>query len=173
MPEVIDLYNNARQFVRTAERRAQLQTGENKLSVHVWFMNSEGKFLLQQRVASAKKFPNMWGQTGGGAQSGESSWDCCVRESIEELGISPDINKSIWIGTFKRPFDFVDVWLVYDDTLLSELVLQPTEVQSAKWVSLDEISAMQKDGTFIPSITPGLDMIKNYLNMEKLFKQTT
>lgn len=128
---------------------------------------------MQQRVASAKKFPNLWGQTGGNAQSGESSWNCCVRESIEELGISPDINKSIWIGTFKRHFDFVDVWLVYDDTLLSGLVLQPTEVQSAKWVSLDEISAMQKDGTFIPSITPGLDMIKNYLNMEKLFKQTT
>lgn len=128
---------------------------------------------MQQRMASAKKFPNLWGQTGGDVQSGESSWNCCVRESIEELGISPDINKSIWIGTFKRHFDFVDVWLVYDDTLLSGLVLQPTEVQSAKWVSLDEISAMQKDGTFIPSITPGLDMIKNYLNMEKLFKQTT
>lgn len=172
MPEIIDLYNNARQFVRTAERGTPIQTGENKLSVHVWFMNSEGQFLLQQRVASAKKFPNMWGQTGGGAQSGESSWDCCVRESIEELGISPDINKSIWIGTFKRPIDFVDVWLVYDNTQLSELVLQPTEVQNAKWVSLDEISAMQKDGTFIPSIIPGLDMIKNYLNMAKLFKQT-
>lgn len=170
---MIDLYNNARQFVRTAERRASIQTGENKLSVHVWFMNSEGKFLLQQRVDSAKKFPNMWGQTGGGAQSGENSWDCCVRESIEEVGISPEINKSIWIGTFKRPIDFVDVWLVYDNTQLSELVLQPTEVQSAKWASLDEISAMQKAGTFIPSIIPGLDMIRNYLNMEKLFKQTT
>jgi len=173
MPEMIDLYNNARQFIRTTERGTPIQTGENKISVHVWFINSEGNFLLQQRVASAKKFPNMWGQTGGGAQSGESSWDCCVRESIEELGISPDINKSIWIGTFKRPIDFVDVWLVYDNTQLSELVLQPTEVQSARWVSLDDISAMQKDGTFIPSITPGLDMIKNYLNMEKLFKQTT
>lgn len=171
MSEIIDLYDNTRRFVRTAERSSKIHPGENKLSVHVWFLNSKGQFLLQQRVASAKKFPNMWGQTGGGARTGESSWQCCVRESIEELGITPDPKKSIWVGTFKRPLDFVDVWLVYNDTLLDKMTLQLDEVKDVKWASLAEIEQMQSNGTFIPSILPGLEIVKNYLNMERMYKQ--
>ena len=84
MSEIIDLYDNARRFVTTAKRRAPIPDGLNKLSVHVWFVNSHGQFLLQQRLPTSKKFPNMWGQTGGGAIAGESGWDCCVRESTED-----------------------------------------------------------------------------------------
>lgn len=173
MTEIIDLYDNARRFVRTAARTSNPHPGENKLSVHVWILNLSGQFLLQQRVASAKKFPNMWGQTGGGARAGESSWDCCVRETREELGISPDPKKSIWVGTFKRPMDFVDVWLVYHDVALGELTLQPDEVQDVKWATLSEIEQMRRAGTFIPSILPGLEILRNYLNMEQLYQQHT
>lgn len=172
MPEIIDLYNNARQLASSAERKEPVPDGLNKISVHIWFINSQGEFLLQQRLPSAKKFPNMWGQTGGGAQTGESSWDACCRESIEELGITPEIDKSIWIGTFKRPKDFVDVWLVYCDVDINDLKLQPDEVQNAKWASINEIEQMQKDGTFIPSILPGLNMIKSYFDMIKLFNKS-
>ena len=73
MPEIIDLYNNARQLASSAECKEPVPDGLNKISVHIWFINSQGEFLLQQRLPSAKKFPNMWGQTGGGAQTGESS----------------------------------------------------------------------------------------------------
>lgn len=169
MSETIDLFNNCRFFVRTIEKGSIIRPGENKVSVHVWIMNSKSEFLLQQRTPFARKFPNMWSQTGGGAQSGETSWACCVRESLEEIGIQPDADSSIFIGTFKRPMDFVDVWLVYNDTPLSELSLQPEEVQNVKWASLEEIEEMQSDGVFIPYILPGLNMVKNYLSMEKLF----
>ncbi len=169
MPEIIDLYDNARQFVRSVERGADMPDNLNKISVHVWFINDNNEFLLQQRVATAKKFPNMWGQTGGGAQTGESSWDTCVRESVEELGLKPEIDKSVWVGTFKRPKDFVDVWLVYTDANINDLNLQPEEVQNAKWASLSDIEQMQKDGTFIPSILPGFQMVNSYLKMLKSF----
>ena len=128
-------------------------------------MNQRGQFLLQQRVASARKFPNMWGQTGGGAQSGEDSWQCCIRESVEELGIKPDLNNSVFIGTFKRPKDFVDVWLVHSDANLNDLKLQQDEVQSVKWVSRNEIKDMLNQGIFIPSILPGLQMVYAYVDM--------
>ena len=165
MAEIIDLYNNARQIVTTADRKQPIPDGLNKLSVHVWIMNKDGQFLLQQRVATAKKFPNMWGQTGGGAQSGEDSWQCCVRESVEELGLKPELEKSVWVGTFKRPKDFVDVWLVHSDINIKDLKLQTDEVQNAKWASSQDIKQMQKSGTFIPSILPGLQMIYSYLDM--------
>ena len=167
MTEIIDLYDNTRRLVCSAERGAEIPSNLNKISVHVWFVNNEKKFLLQQRVATAKKFPNMWGQTGGGAKTGESSWDTCVRESVEELGLMPDRNKSVWVGTFKRPKDFVDVWLVYADSDINDLKLQSSEVQNAKWASLKDIEQMQKNGTFIPSILPGFQMVKSYLEMQK------
>ncbi|MBR5904767.1 MAG: NUDIX domain-containing protein [Alphaproteobacteria bacterium] len=167
MPEIIDLYNNARQIVGSADRKSPIPNGLNKLSVHVWFINKFNQFLLQQRVATAKKFPNMWGQTGGGAIKGESSWDTCVRESVEELGIKPTIENSVLVGTFKRPSDFVDVWLVYADTDIKDLKLQESEVQNAKWATQQEIQQMQENGTFIPSIISGLQMVYNYINMTK------
>ena len=171
MAEIIDLYDNIRRFVCSVERGSEIPNNLNKISVHVWFINGKKEFLLQQRVASAKKFPNMWGQTGGGAQTGESSWDTCVRESVEELGLKPEIDKSVWVGTFKRPKDFVDVWLVYTDAKVSDLKFQPSEVQDAKWTSLSDIEQMQKEGTFIPSILPGFQMVKSYLEMQESFNK--
>ena len=165
--EIIDLYNNARQFVRTAEKHDPIPDGLNKVAVHIWVVNSKGEFLLQQRLATAKKLPNMWGQIGGGAQSGETSWDACVRECSEEMGLTPTLENSILVGTWKRLNDFVDVWLVYSDVNVNDLKLQPSEVQNAKWASRQDIEQMQQNGTFIPSILPGLQMVRNYLDALK------
>lgn len=102
---------------------------------------------------------------------GESSWQCCVRECGEELGITPDKTRAIWVGTFKRPFDFVDVWLVEQDFDIKNIRMQADEVQNVKWASLEEIDKMCAEKTFIPSILPGLEMIKNYYKMLVSFKQ--
>ena len=165
MPEIIDLYNNARQVITSAEKHSPVPAGLNKLSVHIWIINKQGQFLLQQRVANTKRFPNMWSQTGGGAQTGEDSWQCCVRESMEEIGLKPNLDNSVWVGTFKRPDIFIDVWLVHSDVKLSDLTLQPTEVQNVKWASVKDIEQMQTEGTFVPSILPGFKMVCAYLDM--------
>lgn len=170
MLEIIDLYNNARQIVGAADKKQPIPAGLNKLSTHVWIINSRGQFLLQQRVPSAKKFPNMWGQTGGTTQTGEDSWQCCVREAREELGITLDIEKSVWVGTFKRPNDFVDVWLIQSDVNISDLKLQPDEVQDVKWATDSEIQEMIDNGTFVPSILPGLKMVYSYFDLMKNYK---
>ena len=165
MPEINTLYNNLRNPVSTIERGQPIPDGLNKLSVHVWIVNDNGEFLLQQRMGTAKKFPNMWGQTGGGAIAGESSWDACVRETVEELGIMPAPEKSVLVGTIKRPMDFVDIWLVHSNATISELKPQASEVQAVKWATLAEIQHMQHDNEFIPSIVPGFNMVLNYQKM--------
>lgn len=165
MPEKNTLYDNLRHPVTTIERGQPIPNGLNKLSVHVWFVNNKDEFLLQQRVKTAKKFPNMWGQTGGGAIAGESSWDTCVRESIEELGIKPEPEKSVLVGTIKRPMDFVDIWMVYCNAKISDLKLQAEEVQNAKWATLTDIQNMQKNIEFVPSIVPSFNMVLNYIQM--------
>jgi len=165
MPEIIDLYDNARRIVKQSDKTLPVPSGLNRLYVHVWIMNKNGQFLLQQRVPTAKRSPNMWGHTGGGAQTGESSWDTCVRESFEELGLQLDINKSVWIGTFHRPTDFIDVWLVRNDVDISDLKLQRSEVQDVKWATREEIQQMQQNGAFVPPAIPGLNMVYSYLDM--------
>lgn len=162
MSERNTLYDNLRNLVTTIERGRPIPNGLNKLSVHVWIVNDNGEYLLQQRVNTAKKFPNMWGQTGGGAIAGESSWDACVRETVEELGLTPAPEKSVLVGTIKRPMDFVDIWLVHSNANISEIKPQASEVQSVKWATLADIQHMQNDNEFIPSIVPGFNMVLNY-----------
>ncbi|MBQ8513301.1 MAG: hypothetical protein IJ497_11850 [Clostridia bacterium] len=45
---------------------------------------------------------------------------------------------------------FDDIYLIEKNVVLSELHLQPEEVQAAKWADRDEILAMIDDGSFIP-----------------------
>ncbi len=165
MSEKNTLYDNRRNPVSTIERGQQIPNGLNKLSVHVWIVNDNGEYLLQQRMPTAKKFPNMWGTTGGGAIAGESSWDACVRETLEELGVTPVPEKSVLVGTIKRQMDFVDIWLVHSNTKISELKPQAGEVQSVKWATPADIQHMQNDNEFIPSIIPGFNMVLNYQRM--------
>ena len=165
MSEKNTLYDNLRNPVSIIERGQPIPSGLNKLSVHVWIVNDAGEYLLQQRMGTAKKFPNMWGQTGGGAIAGESSWDACVRETVEELGLTPDPKNSVLVGTIKRPMDFVDIWLVHSNANISELKPQASEVQSVKWTTLADIQHMQNTGEFIPSIVPGFNMVLNYQKM--------
>ena len=165
MAEKNTLYDNLRNPVAILERGQPIPSGLNKLSVHIWIVNDAGEYLLQQRVDTAKKFPNMWGQTGGGVIAGESSWDACVRETVEELGFKPVAEKSVLIGTIKRSLDFVDIWLVHSNVKISELKPQVNEVQAVKWAKLAEIMHLQSTGEFIPSIVPGFHMVLNYQKM--------
>ena len=55
MTEIIDLYDNARQFARTIEHGAPVPDGLNRYSVHVWFVNSNNQILLQQRLHNNHK----------------------------------------------------------------------------------------------------------------------
>ena len=49
---------------------------------------------------------------------------------------------------FSRGFD--DIYLIELDVELDTLVLQPEEVQAAKWATKEEILEMIQDQTFIP-----------------------
>ena len=164
MSETIDLYDNLRNVVKNAEYRAPVPHNLNKLFVHTWFVNNNGMFLLQQRVANTHRFANKWTQTGGCVRSGETSFDCIQRESFEELGIKTDSEHAIFIGTVKNPDNFVDVWLAFADIAREKLVLQPDEVQDAKWVNATDICDMNDADLLTPSMMPELRMILHYIN---------
>ena len=140
------------------ERKALIE-GEYRLSSFIWIINQKEEILLQQRLATAKKMPNMWGTTAGGVASGESSLAGALRELKEELGIDCTKEELAFIGSNKRINDYVEVWLCQKEIDIASLILEPTEVQAANWFTIEEFEKMIKEGTGIAS---GYEIFKMY-----------
>ena len=127
-------------------------------------MNSNGEFLIQKRTPNKKNFPNMWSQTGGGVDEGETTLQAALRECREELGIDINLNKTELLLSFKRKYDFVDVWLVRDDIDITKLVLQEDEVADVKWATVDEIRDLMKTDKLAKSIDVYFDFFLNLID---------
>ncbi len=162
MPEIIDLYDNRRNTIKTARYRTPVPNGLNKLFVHIWFVNTSGQFLMQQRMANTGRFPNKWCATSGCVRHNEASFNTVVRETFEELGITVDAPQAELVATIKHPKDFVDIWLVKTDTERKDLKLQPSEVQNAQWMSTDEILEYCRSDKCTPSTSHELQIIQDF-----------
>jgi len=159
--ELVDVYNNRHEKLNYEKGRKELVEGEYRLSCFIWVINDNDEILLQQRLKTTKKMPNMWGTTAGGAKKGESSLEGAIRELKEELGIDASKEEMEFIGSNKRINDFVEVWLCKKNISENDLILNPEEVQNAKWVTIENFEKMLNDGTGINS---GFDIFKMYYN---------
>ena len=157
--ELVDLYDIHHNKINGVKEKKSLVKGEFRLSSFIWVMNDKNVILIQQRLKTAKKAPNMWGTTAGGVISGETSLQGSKRELYEELGIVAKEEDMRFIGSYLRVRDFVEIWLLKTNVELKDLKLQADEVQDAKWVTIDEFENMLKDGTGIRS---GYDIFKSY-----------
>ena len=162
--EMVDKLNNKKEYLNKVSERHEKVEGEYRQSVHTWIMNSKGEFLIQKRTPNKKNFPNMWSQTGGGVDSGETTLQAAIRECHEELGINIEKDEIEFMLSFKRKYDFVDVWLVKHDYDISTLVLQEDEVSDVRWASIDEIRELIKTSELAKSIEIYFDMFINLLN---------
>ncbi len=107
--ELVDVLNDKREKIGKICDRNGLNNGEYRLSVHIWIMNKNNEILLQKRNMNLKMYPGMWENTGGAVKHGESSFKAINREVKEELGLEVKKEKTIFIASFKRSKDFVDV----------------------------------------------------------------
>lgn len=162
--EIVDKLDNKKEYLNKVSERHEKIEGEYRQSVHTWIMNSKGEFLIQKRTPNKKNFPNMWSQTGGGVDSGETTLQAAIRECHEELGINIEKDEIEFMLSFKRKYDFVDVWLVKHDYDISTLVLQEDEVSDVRWASIDEIRELMGTGKLAKSIEIYFDMFISLLD---------
>lgn len=129
---------------------ANLRPGEFYRDVYICLFSPSGDVLIQQRAAGKYIDPGLWDLSAGGAVlAGETSQQAASRELAEELGINIGFTGQRPVITATHPDAFFDIYLAdLPDDDLSGLVLQPEEVQSARWAGMDEIVAMIADGTF-------------------------
>jgi len=115
-------------------------TGDKYMLIVVSFIqNSEGKFLIQR--ASLEK-GHKWGSTGGHPKAGENSIEGMHTEICEELGIEIPIDKYKYVNTFTGNNKIVDLYYIKADIDVSLLSLQKEEVETVKWMSVEEINKL-------------------------------
>ena len=128
-----------------------LGEGEYHLVVHICVFNGRGQLLLQQRQKDKEGYPNLWDvSAAGSALAGENSAAAASRELREELGLVHDFTdeRPFWTTHFERGFD--DWYFIRMEADISDLRLQPEEVQDAKWADLAEIERMLDSGEMVP-----------------------
>lgn len=155
--ELWDIYDIDRvRTGRVAQRgkpasKGGLGEGEYHLVVHICVFNGRGQLLLQQRQKDKEGYPNLWDvSAAGSALAGENSAAAASRELREELGLVHDFTKErpFWTTHFERGFD--DWYFIRMEADISDLRLQPEEVQDARWAELAEIERMLDSGEMVP-----------------------
>ncbi len=149
--ELVDVLNTRKEFTGEIADKHNIPEGYYLLSVHIWIINDKGQLLLQQRLSTAHKFPNMWSNTGGAVKAGETSIEGAVRELKEELGIIVKKEDLEFIASYKRTRDFADVWLLKKNIAINDIIVGEDEVQNVKWTSFKEFEEMLKNGEAVKS----------------------
>ena len=150
--ELVVKFDNKRQPLNISRERYEKIKGEYNQSVHVWFVNSENKLLIQKRSDTKRVYPGMWSITGGAVDAGELPITALYREITEELGIEVSPEETELLISLTRTFDFVDVYLVKKDIDITDITMQPEEVQEVKWVSINEFKELVRENKIPSSI---------------------
>jgi isopentenyldiphosphate isomerase len=122
---------------------------------HCWVFgkekNGEPYLLVQRRAVGKDTWPGRLDVTAAGhLAAGEETLDG-LRELEEELGLSPDPDRLISLGTRRIEQDipqgcdreFHDVFLLHDSSPPEDLRLQEEEVESVLRLSLDSVEKLE------------------------------
>jgi len=132
---------------------------------HVWFYNSHGDILLQQRAASKAICPLLWDvSVAGHIDAGESPEQAAVREAKEEIGITISEVQLLKIGVFKCfqsysngiiDNEFHNTFIAKTDVNIKNLSPQKEEVEALKFVTIKQFLMLLEDSKnnnhFVPS----------------------
>ena len=155
MAEYWDMYDSERRPLGKLHRRGvEIPEGEYHLVVEIWTRNDAGQFLISRRHPD-KPWGLYWECTGGSVVAGEDSRTGAQRELEEELGIHVDAEKLKYVFTSINVRNTNSIYDVYEARWngdLSQIRLQEGETVDAKWVSYEELCAMEERGEFIPQL---------------------
>ena len=134
-------------------------------TAHIWIFNEKGHILLQQRSSKKTFHPLLWDvSVAGHVDSGETIRQAAVRETREEISLLISENNLKKIGIFKSFRDYKNgyidnefhhTYICKTDAKISDLIANPDEVESLKFVNKDEflhiLDNIGKDHHFIAS----------------------
>ena len=161
--ELVDKLDNKKEPLNKVGERSVKTLGEYNQVVHTWIMNDKNEFLIQKRSHNKKVFPSMWSQTGGGVDAGESALQGALRETKEELGIDIPRDNIEFMLSFKRKYNYLDVWLAKLNVDINDIIIQKEEVSEVKWVAKETLIKMHDNGELAPSLDIYFNMFMDLL----------
>ena len=161
--DVLDDEGNKTGIVR--ERGVCHRDGTAHAAAHIWVVrqNADGKLevLLQKRSIEKDSNPGSFDTSAAGhVAAGDDVLETAIRELEEELGIiaaSDDLEylgvhhnayQDIFHGRVFRDNEFMSVYAYFRDVDETKLTLQETEVESVRWMDLDECLKVIGDAVY-------------------------
>ncbi len=168
--EIIDIYDENKNKTGKTKIRYKdvLEFGEFIRSVQAIIINSKKQILISQRSELKKRNPLKWECNGGALLSGEDVVDGLIREIYEELGISLEKNKAIFLKTSKNSCRFKEIYVFKKDIEIKQLNFIDREVIDAKWVSINEFMDMYNTGDITANVDFNEKDYKECLQLLKL-----
>lgn len=159
-----DLYDINRNLTgETIYKGDSIPDGKFILVVLSFIQNSKGEFLIQKR--SVQKH-SKYGSTGGHAKTGETSIQAMMTEINEEIGLNINEDELNLVYSGRDDIDkvFFDLYYIKKDFSTDSLTLQEEEVESVKWMTIDEIKQLISTNEFLDSNVDEFYKILDYLN---------
>lgn len=150
--ELLDVYdNNGNKTGRVVVRGDKTTIfGDNEhIAVGVIYIeNNNGEFLIQK---TSKSKGDNYSSTGGHVDSGETPLESIKRETKEELGLNIDNDNVVELGylLYDRPIRFM--FYLKKDVDVNKLHTQEEEVESVKFMNIDEINNLIENGLMVES----------------------
>lgn len=159
-----DLYDINRNLTgETIYKGDSIPDGKFILVVLSFIQNSKGEFLIQKRsVQKGGKYAS----TGGHAKTGETSIQAMMTEINEELALNANEDELHLVYSGREDEDkiFFDLYYMKKDFSTNSLILQKEEVESVKWMTVDEIKQLISTNEFLNSNVDEFYKILDYLN---------
>lgn len=184
--EYFDIRNEDGTITGKVKERSKVhEDGDLHGTSHVWISrkNETGQYelLLQKRSAYKDAYPGCYDiSSAGHLPAGQEYLASALRELEEELGMKAREEDLIFLGIHKgyseemfygkpfRNYEISHVYLYDRPVKISELHLQETEVESVKWMSLEQCfqKAKEKDPQYCLFLDE-LEMIQKYYQNRK------
>ena len=159
-----DLYDINRNLTgETIYKGDSIPDGKFILVVLSFIQNSKGEFLIQKRsVQKGGKYAS----TGGHAKTGETSIQAMMTEINEEVALNANEDELHLVYSGREDEDkiFFDLYYMKKDFSSNSLILQKEEVESVKWMTVDEIKQLISTNEFLDSNVDEFYKILDYLN---------
>lgn len=158
MTERLVLVDENDQPIGVGDRKEAWAKGYHTRNIRVVLRDEKGRILSQKRSTKKDLFPGMWTVAAGGHVDEGETWEvAAVRETKEEIGVSPELK---FVGGFNFSSDegakkVRQIIRVYEGIISSstQFKLEEAEVDEAAWYGLDELKSLmqEKPDSFTPS----------------------
>lgn len=134
-------------------RKLVHRDGDWHKTAFIFVVNDKGEIILQKRSKEKENDPNKWTASASGhLEAGDSDTEGAIRELGEEIGVNVNEDELNYLITVKEQWNIPEkdmkirhisnVYIVFKNTNLDDLILQKEEVSEVKYVYYKDFEKM-------------------------------